>query len=180
LDAVRSYTKPDEMLLHLKELAGDEPDAHLQRLLATCYASNGQIGKAEPLALAALEEDPGDVEMRFLLGVALEKRDEVEAALDAYEAVLEVNPKNWRALFHVGKISMTVGWIEDAREYFEQVLEIEPDHLPTQEIVERLRQIDSAETEELEGALGQLVDAEPEGEAGGTDMPPMPVIDLEL
>eukprot|EP00326_Haptolina_ericina_P012814 CAMPEP_0181225046 /NCGR_PEP_ID=MMETSP1096-20121128/31472_1 /TAXON_ID=156174 ORGANISM="Chrysochromulina ericina, Strain CCMP281" /NCGR_SAMPLE_ID=MMETSP1096 /ASSEMBLY_ACC=CAM_ASM_000453 /LENGTH=208 /DNA_ID=CAMNT_0023318211 /DNA_START=12 /DNA_END=638 /DNA_ORIENTATION=+ len=172
IDAVRAYTKPDELLEHLQQL-DNEGNNHLQRLLATSYVCNGEHVLAEPFVSAALAEDPHDIEMRFLQGVALEKRGEAEAALDAYEAVLEGDPKHWRALFHVGKISMSVGWVEDAREYFEQVLEIEPSHLPTQEIVERLKQLD---TELVGEALSQCED-EP---APPVDMPPMPFIDLEL
>ena len=65
IDAVRAYTKPDELLEHLQQL-DNEGNNHLQRLLATSYVCNGEHVLAEPFVSAALAEDPHDIEMRFL------------------------------------------------------------------------------------------------------------------
>jgi len=83
-------------VIDAREKSEEPAIASDRKLLAQCYALNGQRDEAIAVLQLAIKESPLQQDMYELLGDVYEKKGNIESALANYQQTLLLNPTVWR------------------------------------------------------------------------------------
>ncbi len=76
--------------------SGEPVVASDRKMLAQCYAINGQLDEAIAVLGRAIKESPLQPELYALLGAIYEDKSNTQSALDNYQQTLLLNPAEWQ------------------------------------------------------------------------------------
>jgi len=107
---------------------GPEPASNDQRVnarldLARGYMENGEIDRARPALLRALELNPRSPEANVLMGLLNESQNDYVLAERHYQLALEVEPDNSQALNNYGSFLFARGRYEEAVKVLRRLVE---------------------------------------------------------
>jgi adenylate cyclase len=119
-----------------RALALDPGSAEAESLLASALVvrvldfptnqADGDIKRAEQLAMEAITASPGSALAHFARGQVLRAQRRCEEAIPEYEVALAIN-RNWAgALADIGRCKIFVGPLEDAIPLIEQAIRLSP------------------------------------------------------